>query len=205
MPRPSATHITVLVAAFKRGWTLEQIGFAAGVSRQAVEQRLARFERKHGPIERLRQANRMNNVPTQPWKCAGCGKLQWSPLSRISTAGDQMVCSFRCLMEATRDISDEMIERAIDQRWAGRTWTSIAAELGYCIQAVQTRIWKHLYLIGMLNRETVESIWQDSGHHYAWNWLERNTGLICTETGVRIERSVYRDASAWGVKAVREP
>jgi hypothetical protein len=50
------------------------------------------------------------------------------------------------------------VERAIDMRWSGKPWDSIVSELGHPTISIQARIWKHLYLIGMLDRQTVESI-----------------------------------------------
>jgi hypothetical protein len=200
--------IAVIVAAWARGWTLDQIGFAAGVSRERVRQRLEVYENKHGPVMRFRRPSNINS-PSRAWQCPGCGQTFWADLQSLQRAerrGEQHTCSIKCYVTLYRRVSKEMIERAIDMRWAGRPWGAIVAELGFTQQAIQTRIWGYLYEIGMLNTETVESIWdpQRGGHHHAWNWLERGTGLICTENGARLSAPMYGcKKSPWGVRIVR--
>jgi hypothetical protein len=198
--RPQRTvDIKVLVAAWARGWSLEQIAFAASVSHQRVSQRIIRYEDQHGPIERDRRLGWSWGVKVC-WRCRHCATGYWSITSDLRRDDGDMFCSMRCQVEHTRTITDEIIERAIDLRWAGKSWTSIAIELDHPQQSIQARIWKYLYLIGMLDRQTAESIWRTKidGKRAAWNWLERGTGLICTEDGARLADKTYRHGHAWG-------
>jgi len=199
------TNIEVVIAAWVRGWSQHQIALAAGVTHQRIQQRIEKFENKYGKIERRGTSKHNISVSSRSWRCAHCDKLTWSPLGRFTKAGLEMFCCIRCLVDHKRVITDTMIERAIDMRWAGKSWITVAAEIGYCQQTIQSRIWKHLYQIGMLTLDVVESIWKPHGQrHFAWNWLERHTGIICTETGARLDHPIYRPGSPWGSRIVRD-
>jgi len=189
----------IMMAAFARGWSLEQIAFAAGCTRQNIQQRIARFEQQHGPIDRdgitTKRTNRGN---LRSHKCPVCGTTWWGAPRINGGRSVEHFCSMKCQIQSRRTVSDEDIERAIDLRWAGKPWNSISRKLGHSQQALQNHIWKHLYKIGMLNTETVESIWMRGGK-YGWRWLERNTGLVCTESGAVLHKN-RRGGNAWGVR-----
>jgi hypothetical protein len=199
----------VFAAASARGWTFDQIGFAASVSRQRAQQRVARYEAKYGWVERGR---RLLNVNTskQPWRCEVCGKLQWRNHTRFGYA----TCSPTCYAARVADfsasytkISEDMVEHAIDLRRQGRSWSSVAQELGHPMQTIQTRIWKYLYRRGTLTLDVVETIWLRRDNSGAsWDWIERNTGLICTKTGARLDKPAAYSGrhNAWGSVIARE-
>ena len=192
----------VFAAASARGLTFDQIGFAAGVSRQRAQQRVERYEAKYGRVERGRQLLNVN-TSKQPWRCKVCGKLQWRNHKRFGYA----TCSPACYAARVADfsasftkISEDMVEHAIDLRRQGRSWSSVARELGHPIQTIQTRIWKYLYCRGTLTLDVVETIWLRRDNSGAsWDWIERNTGLICTKTGARLDKPTYSGRrNAWG-------
>ena len=159
----------VIVAARARGWTLKQIACAAGVSWQRIEQRIARHERRFGPIEPIARGERRRRsiAAKHLWKCAACGKSGWAMQKQLHDG--RHFCSSRCRNAFQRRIDDEMIERAIRLRVAGgRSWASIAMELGYPVQSLQARIWKFLYQAGRLDWQTVQSIWGQGDYPSSW-------------------------------------
>jgi len=186
-PDYRSTSIDVIIAARRRGWTLEQIGNAAGVTRERIRQRVAEYEKKHGVVlPRYQRFSRHRTLTA--WKCTQCGK---SGFSRPALARGKRYCSADCLAAARVLITDEMVESAIDLRRVHReTWTLIGKQLGHPIQAIQVRIWKYLHSYGALNRATVDAIWcipeAEHTNAPAYGWLEKNTGLAPTEGGTVI-------------------
>jgi hypothetical protein len=201
--------LPVIIAAWRRGWTQDQIAFAAGVSHQAISLRIVRYEKQNGPVSRIKRSY-PNTAVKIPWNCANCGVLEWSPHIRLAQ-WEQHFCSCHCMAEYTRVVTDQTVEKAIRLREEDNGWKDIANILGFPVQTIQMRIWKHLYLTGRLNRGVVESIWVKTGTNNrppAWNWLEANTGIYCHEDGPLIARRNYRPgASAWGqrLKAQQPP
>jgi hypothetical protein len=199
--RARPVSINVIIAAWRRGWHLGQIAFASGVSYQRINQRIKAYEKCHGSVARIERPSAPRTT-TFPWRCAYCDALTWSPRMRIKS-GEQHFCSTRCYSMHKRVLSDDDVESAIYLRWEGNTWTHIAKLMGYPQQTIQSRIWKYLYLTGQLNRGVVESIWVKNHLEQritpAWNWLELNTGIYCTEHGA--EQGHRRGGqSAWGSK-----
>jgi hypothetical protein len=72
MRMPGQVSTEVIIAAYRRGWFPYQIAFAAGVSRQRIDQRIKRYESKFGSVEvrRRRPKPRLKAF----WRCAVCGK-----------------------------------------------------------------------------------------------------------------------------------
>lgn len=201
--RAQPVPISVVISAWRRGWSFNQIAFACGVSHQRITQRITAYEKRHGLVPRTERPAPSRAVKF-PWRCACCGTIAWSPRIRLKNA-ELHFCSVSCNSLHTRILSDEDVESAIYLRWEGNTWTHIGKLLGCPVQTVQLRIWKFLYVTGQLNRGVVESIWV-RGHLEqivtpAWNWLELNTGIYCTEHGA--EHGYRRGGqTAWGVKLV---
>jgi hypothetical protein len=98
-------------------------------------------------------------------------------------------------------MTDQQVEDAIFMRREGSTWAHIAKITGRPQQTIQQRIWKYLYVTGQLNRGVIHSIWIE-GHSEqhapaSWGWLERKTGIYCTENGT--EHGFRIDGgSTWG-------
>jgi hypothetical protein len=46
MKPESKARVELFLTAYQRGWTLQQIGQAAGVTRQCVQQLIARYEQE---------------------------------------------------------------------------------------------------------------------------------------------------------------
>jgi hypothetical protein len=205
--RNTPFDLKVLVAAFRRRWTISQIAFAAGMTRQRVEQRLRNYERQFGKIEQRQNGpklSRDNHLRTF-WQCAVCGKFDLSKSWNIRRRLRQraLFCSFTCLAEFEKQLPIEAIERAIDLRWQGKSWQSVARILKVKFyQQIQVRIFKHLMDVGLLDFKTVTSIWGhpgDPGHKVSWAWIERNLGVYVTETGWRAGPR-NSNFSAWGEK-----
>jgi hypothetical protein len=194
--------ISVVIAAWVRGWTLEQIAFASGSSHQSIKDRILKYERKHG--KQLREYKpsypARGRVGKTLWRCSQCGKSKWALSSK-----SEAFCSTKCRSDFFRVVSDESIKRAIDMRWAGHSWTSVSFAVSHEIQVIQTRIWKYLYQRGALDMEAVISIWRPDDRYASWRWIELTTGLIPTETNPRIVKLGYpsRKGSAWGKRIVR--
>lgn len=194
--------LDVLIAAYRRGWTMTQIAFAAGVTHQAISLRIGLYQRRHGIIERIERPPPSRGVKIL-WHCANCGAPEWSLRIRLES-GELHFCSKRCQANFARQISDEQVEEAILLRWEGNTWTHVAKLIGYPMQSIQMRIWKYLYATGQLTRSTVTSIW--IGKHQSpspsWKWLELATGIYCTESGAELGfRASGR--SPWGRQIVQ--
>ena len=200
---PTPTH--VIVAAARRGWTTAQIAFAAGVSYQAITQRLLKYEQKHGKIILVKPPKQKRYGVKVSWCCAQCGKASWSSGARP----DRIYCSDECWEAAIRLITDEMAETAIRLRLDGETWSLISNQIGFPIQSVQLRIWKYLFEQGRLTRATVDPVWfsKDGWHRAGYAWLEKNTGLIPLEGGTQQTARPYRNSqSAWrGLKETAPP
>jgi transcriptional regulator with XRE-family HTH domain len=192
-------RMLVIVAAFRRGWTLEQIAVAAGISRQAVDQRLQKYEAQHGPISKVARCHTRNNARIAK-RCLQCGRVMW-----LSVNDQQRFCSCSCVGLFARALSDQEIETIIERRRNGHSWAEISRLFKGPTQRIQTRIWIWLFERGRLNRQTVESIWHDPAHHWAYEWLERNTGLACAEHGAnRITPTYPGRKSAWGASQRKE-
>lgn len=191
------TCIEVIVAAARRGWSSELIGLAAGVSHQAVRQRLDRYEAQHGKItSERRKTKRCAHNPKHAILCATCGKPIWSGRTRQ----EFVYCSGVCQEEAVRQITDDMIETTILLRWSDESWKLVSQQIGFPMQSIQIRIWKYLFDNNMLDSKTVESIWCRGGwHREGYKWLERNTGLIPTENGTlqTTKRNGYSPWCSW--------
>ena len=200
--RQVAVELSCIVAARARGWSITQIAFAAGVTRQAIQHRLWKYERRQGSISVVRErssAKRRSGRQTSPkaaWRCLHCRKPQWR-----STTNTNLFCSVRCRGLFERGISDSDIDRIITLRRTDHlTWTAITRKLG-CkhYQWLQTRIWIALYERDALTRSTVDAIWTTpslaNGRPWAWNWLERATGIACTEKGARRMPASFRHPS----------
>jgi hypothetical protein len=175
------TCIEVMVAAFRRGWTAEQIAAAAGISHQAVKQRLDKYQSQYGEVVPGRK-KKIRSGPYKPRravKCAACGKPMWTGRKRA----EFVYCSGACHEAGVREITNGMVETAILLRWSDETWTLISQQLGYPMQSIQTGIWKYLFNEGKLNSEMVDSIWCRGGWREGYKWLEHNTGLVPTKSG----------------------
>jgi hypothetical protein len=177
--------LKTLITAYRRGWNQTQIAFAAGVSHQAVQQRILKYERKFGPVERGQEKIRPHKKIF--WSCDYCGK---SMLTKIKLE----FCSKKCAAARRREISDEKIKRSIALRGEGKSWRSVSRITGFPVQSIQKRIWIYLHLSGQLNDETASIIWNRPGRGYplgrppSWRWLEKSTGIYSTKFGTRMGR-----------------
>jgi hypothetical protein len=195
--RRRAVDIEVVLAALRRGWTTAEVALAAGVSHQSVTDRIARYEKRFEPVERVNgQFTQCNTGQRQPWRCAYCNKLQWSAPSRV-----QQFCSLNCstLAPHEQSFTGQTIERAIGMRRDSETWAAVARALRTSQQRIQRCIWKYLALRDELTLANVKVIWQQtSDTRPSWKWLERNTGIICTENGPKFDQPSHTGCTAFG-------
>lgn len=197
-PLKQSATLSVIIAALARGWTLDQVAFASGSSRQNIYDRIRGYESKHGTTVSRDRNQRPTRTAKRLWHCSYCGKSEWALVGKKPF--NDAFCSQICSAKFARRVPDDIVEKAIDMRWAGHSWTSISLVVGHNIQTIQARIWKHLYQINSLDMETVTSIWQRG----RWRWIERCTGLIAAETGARLTDPSYgRKGEAWGRRIVR--
>jgi hypothetical protein len=203
--RARPTPINVIISAWRRGWSHNQIAFACGLSNQRINQLITRYEARHGPVPRAERPTSSQAVKF-PWRCAHCNALEWSARVRLKH-WERHFCSWSCSSAFQRGITDQQVEGAIFLRWQGSSWSHIAKVVGCPHQSIQTRIWKYLYVTGQLNRSVVESIWvgerPDHQCRVGWGWLERNTGLYCTEHGA-VHGFCNRGKSPWGTQIASE-
>lgn len=199
--KSESEEIDALYAAAKRrGWSLDRIALAAGVTDSRVGQRINRYEAKHGKIPYARQPGHCG--PRYPWKCSYCGKVHWTSESRATSSPyTTRYCNQICAQLGRSKITKAILEEAITMRWQGRPWFSVARKFQFTLQGIQSALWKYLYVSDSLNMEIVRSIWADG----RWTWLERTTGLVCTEFGARVDKPRYAGdrRNAWGEVVVR--
>jgi hypothetical protein len=171
-------RISVMRAARRRGWTLEKIGIAAGVSHQRVEQLLGKEGKEDAPApEKLKRRTKTVVRATVP--CLICRKpLSLSP--REMRIGAKF-CSTKCYGLYERKVSSAKVVEAIDLRECGAYWKEVARFAGCTQQAIQIRIWKYLHAQGMLTERTVKHIWSprptERRVHWSTRWIEKSTGI----------------------------
>ena len=195
--------INVVVEAWSRGWSDEQIAFACGVSRQRIAQRISRYEDINGAI--VRRERKRTVAAKFFWRCAQCKVGTWSTRTRL-TNNELHFCSNKCFANYQRCMTDEEIEQAIYLRWEHNSWKHIIGMLGRSQQVIQVNIWKYLYATGQLDLDMVASVWtvDSKSKKFGWRWLELNTGIHCTEHGAeRGER--YDNRMPWGSLMTRQP
>jgi len=122
------------------------------------------------------------------------------------------------MTEFNRVLTDRQIAQAIELRWNGKPWFSVARVCKVTVQSTQQNIWKYLYRIGMLDLETVHSIWNRPTTYRSpgWSWLEKNTGLYATNFGAQLGQrykshhskqpfgSYLRNSEHWHIEAKEE-
>jgi hypothetical protein len=192
-----STSIEVIIAAAKRGWNAKQIAIAAGVSFQTISERLRKYEERYGAIKPVVPGpKRIFRGRKHLWTCAGCGKSEWS-----FEKGVLVYCSAECQENCVRQITDEMVDTAIQLRLSGASWKLIAGQIGFWIQTVQIRIWTYLYREGKLNRDVVDDLWMKGNHpNEGYSWLEKTTGLVPVDGGTLLTSKQYADRknqTAW--------
>lgn len=194
--RAAPTSLRVIVAARRRGWTTEQIAFAAGVTDVAINLRLRKYETRQGAIIPHKPPKRTPRRIKVSTPCAYCGQpVGWRRVNETIA-----YCGALCQEAASRAITDAMVETAISQRLSGATWTLVRQLIGFPVQSIQARMWKYLFVHGALNRETVDQLWLRGtrGRRAGYAWLEKNTGLIPVEGGTRLGTKAHRKgAPAW--------
>jgi hypothetical protein len=164
---PDARTLAI-VAARKRGWSLERIGFAAGISGERVRQILAKndiagivkLKRRHGPLF--------------PRKCPGCGKIDWLGPKAVA---NQKYCSRACQCVHTRKAGGRMGAIAvIEMRLNGMPWMEIQKVTGHTYQTFTINIWWLLHEYGLLDVAILERILSRRGIEYQM----RASGLVPT-------------------------
>lgn len=167
--------IEAVRAAYARGWTVGKIAKAAGVSRQAIEQRLE---------ERKARVIGFRTPLVSSFKCANCGtisKRRFSRVQREACEYSRRFCSPKCASYFNKPAGcDAETREAIRARQLGKAWGTIAYRFGITAQSLQKRIWFLLAREGRLDRETVETIWNPALSSWprtpSWRWIERSTG-----------------------------
>lgn len=190
------TRLKAIITAYRRGWTQEQIAHAAGVTYQAIQQMIWKYESRFGVIEDRRERPFRFRSYKEFWKCPQCGR------SFVSRWHGKF-CSRVCASLANKEITDEMVEEAIRMRHDGETWLAIAQQLDCSYyQSIQLQIWKYLYTRGELNGETIKAIWR---RHRgvkggcSWSWIENTLGLYLQPDGTILEgQPRNRDRSSYG-------
>lgn len=180
---------SVVIAAVKRGWPLTKIATAAGVSHQAIQQRLRRVYPEYNTYQVGRTYAK--RVPRHYRNCLQCRK-EYHP---YKLKDNLFFCSQECSSLFSREINDSTTTKAINLRLHGNTWKRIGGLLGFTPQGLQRRIWHYLTINDQLNLETVQSIWGAclvDDRPPKWNWLEKSTGIFCTRFGAAVQDKVYR-------------
>ena len=179
-------QIATIIAARKRGWTTPMIAAAAGVTHQAIDQRLRKSDEWSSlPKKNIRNPSRKR--PEIIGRCLQCGGSIYRPLRRdgqsaAPTKTPTKFCSYDCSGKYNRTISDKKVLEAIELRRAGNSWTFITKTLRFTQQGLQRRIWAYLNENGLLTHNVVLGIWSPPVAKWrerspSWIWLERKTGL----------------------------
>jgi hypothetical protein len=161
----SKERVQLFVAARQRGWTLEQIGFAAGVTRERVRQVLAKYA--YVP-HRINLAKRPKITYSRT--CLHCKKVEWVELS----ASKQKFCSKKCHAVHTRKTTYAGILEVIDLRLKHHTWSDIQRTTGRSYQAHVMNTWWLLYDYRLLVIDIINKL-------YSKRCIEfqiRATGLV---------------------------
>lgn len=183
LPPPISERVYLIANARRRGIGISLIARAIGISHQAVDQFITKYEIHREfvsvPVTHRSKLGPSNRIA----KCARCGEIMFQSLSDRIT----QFCSRKCNGINSRLLNKKEIVWAIDQRRLNTsTWTGIARILGTDVQLVQRSIWISLYEDGLLTHSNVASIWRPAVSLMVkrgqWNWLIDSTGLHPTES-----------------------
>lgn len=177
LPRPPTQREMLVMNAVKRGIPLPVVARGLGVSHQACQQALVRYEKFHGSV-RLDDGPRkfLPAVAKKFWECEICGKcLDWVPASTR-----EKFCSRKCSGLAKQIITESKTRTAIQMRHEGYLWKTIAKEFAVSVQAIQVSIWFFLQREGLFKTRIVAEIWSvrpsERRHSGRWKWLINNHG-----------------------------
>ena len=162
----------VFIAARKRGWSLDEIAFAAGISRERVRQILAKAD----VVGTIRLKHR-NSHQMKRWRtCVRCGKTELVDVTQAKLK----FCGKKCYSLSVRKGGGRMgTLAAIEQRLTGAQWTEIQRTAGVSYQTLSLCTWWLLVEYGMLTYEIVEQIFSPRMAEY----LFRSTGENPTHAG----------------------
>ena len=151
---PAGSRLTerdrAIMAARKRGWSLDQIAFACGVSCERIRQLLAR-KNIIGTVKLSRRASQGMKVEH---KCPRCGKATWRPKSNKSK-----FCSRLCAsLDARRTGGRLGTVAAIEMRLKGMAWMAIEKATGHRYQSYAGNIWWLLHEYALLDVGIVERL-----------------------------------------------
>ncbi len=131
--RPLSSREKDIVALYRSGKSLREIGATNGLSHERVRQIIQSYERKTGSAVARHPKGKPGRgaarVPRVTWRCHGCG------LERALTPG-QLRCApgmcIKCMGRSRRKSpAPDVIEEWIAQRRTGITFGRIAANAGY--------------------------------------------------------------------------
>jgi hypothetical protein len=182
-PRGPSSTVTIstntIIAALRRGWSVKMVSRAAGVSHQAVQQRLSRYAPEYKLLKRDPRHLRRVSLLDRLKKCVIC-ETTFEP-----TDSEQLFCSKKCHGISQREISEAAVQTAISMRKNGHTWKHVAQVVGAkYYQTLQFRIWEYLRTKNQLTRDEVWSIW-DNGtnppHGPSWEWIENRVAKMSAQ------------------------
>ena len=176
----ACANIKVIIAAHRRGWTDKKIALAAGVSAQAINERLKSYGEIRGKTRRI------SNVARTYFKCEHCGTRFW--VTKEQKSRNTRFCSMVCSSFPRRALTQLEVETAIEYRRQGKLRNALAEHFDLSLQAIQRHIWIYLFERQLLTPRILREIWvfRSTGRHAAWNWLEASTGIIASNDGGRI-------------------
>jgi hypothetical protein len=182
LPPPLSARTRLVANARRRGIAITIIARGLGVSKQAVDQIVSKFEKYHGSISSPLKTHLRKRAAVRYVTCPSCG-------TRFRKRTDEkmtLYCSMECMGKENRLLTVEEISWAIEQRTtSGQAWTSLAQILGTDMQTVQSNIWLHLIDANNLTKDVVEKIWRGDqprrGRPGDWNWLVNRTGVSPVE------------------------
>lgn len=164
-----------MIAARNRGWTLEQIGFAAGITRERTRQLLAR----HGVYISGNRKKRIEGRGLVAIKCPGCGKIEWKHKNKNTNK----YCSSQCRSVSNRKLTWAMIAQAIEWRLEGEGWYTIGYALGVSYPYLLQAVWYCLLDYNLLALNTVKLL-----------FTQRSAGYTLRATGIVPDPHVYLPA-----------
>jgi hypothetical protein len=168
-PKPEArwrSRNAMIVAASRRGIPQTVIAARIGITRQRVQQILARAGEPPVP-----HTQRARPTPTRvATVCVVCGTVRWRPPSHASFR----FCSSQCIQVSRRTAID--VQAALALRAEGLTWAAAGRRLGANERRVQGAVWRYLAESGQLTAAVVLPLWRSRHRVPRWHWLERATG-----------------------------
>lgn len=166
------TRDNKIVAYYKAGMNLREIGSVFSISHERVRQIIASFETKsQSKLER----NHWRGERTERiiWRCASCGLERKMLASQVHSR----VCS-KCNDLSKIKYSDETISAWIAQRRSGLTWTELARQVGFKKNSLSTISYVVYAFLRRNNRlSEVAELWKGYSLRYLAHLYPKDTWL----------------------------